>query len=95
MGQGGIHCLHYYHAAREQSEMSWDTTVRHAAEANKRSKQLLKEHFQELEGGREDNSSGAEDDDDEDEVSSPPWPLLVPHACDMGFAQLQLIACRT
>ncbi len=40
-----------------------------AAEANKRSKQLLKEHFQELEDGREDNSSGAEDDEDEDEVS--------------------------
>ena len=31
------------------------------AEANKRSKQLLKEHFQELEDGREDHSSGSDD----------------------------------
>ena len=43
----------------------------HGAEANKRSKQLLKEHFQELEDGRGDNSSGAEDEEDDDEVSIP------------------------
>jgi len=28
----------------------------------------LKEHFQELEGGREDNSSGSDDEEDEDQV---------------------------
>jgi hypothetical protein len=37
------------------------------AEANKRSKQLLKEHFQELEDGREDRSSGSEDSGDEEQ----------------------------
>lgn len=40
-----------------------------AAEGNKRSKQLLREHFKELEGGSEDKRSGADDsDDDDDEV---------------------------
>ena len=34
------------------------------AEANKRSKQLLKEHFQELENGREYHSSGSDDSED-------------------------------
>lgn len=53
----------------------------HVAEANKRSKQLLKEHFQELEGGREDNSSGADDEEDDEEVSIPGQQLLPPHAC--------------
>ena len=41
--------------------------------ANNRSKQLLKEHFQELEGEREVNSSGSDDEEDEDQVRKRKW----------------------
>ena len=44
--------------------------------ANNRSKQLLKEHFQELEGEREVNSSGSDDEEDEDQVRKRKWPVL-------------------
>ena len=74
--------------------MSRNATVRRAADANKRSKQLLREHFQELEGGGEDNSSGAEDEDDEDEVSSPPWPLLVTTWLQDAVCSAPTIGCK-